>query len=96
MVYPRQCPLCAAAYESDGAHTTARSESGGTPSPWRPELPGRLLTLACNDCHGEYVWDYFADRPMLEAQDLPARQPRRRARRAQHAISLTGSLPIRR
>jgi len=96
MVYPRQCPLCAAAYESDGAHTTGASESGGTPSPWRPELPGRLLTLICIDCHGEYVWDYFAGRSMLEAQDLPARQPRRRARRAQQPPSITGSPSIRR
>jgi len=64
MVYPRQCPLCAAAYgqhtADDNQHATARAEPGGTPSPWRPGLPGRLLTLVCIDCRGEYVWDYFA------------------------------------
>ena len=64
MVYPRQCPLCATDYGQEVAaethHITARSAPGGTPSPWLPGLPGRLLTLVCQDCRGEYVWDYFA------------------------------------
>jgi hypothetical protein len=84
MAYPRQCPLCDAAYgpasADDARHTTARSVPGGTPSPWRPELPGRLLVLACHECGGEYAWDSFAGRPMLEARDLPARRPLRPAR----------------
>jgi hypothetical protein len=97
MVYPRQCPLCATDYGQEAAaetsHVTAHSAPGGTPSPWRPGLPGRLLTLVCQDCRGEYVWDYFAGQPMLKTQDLPARQPRQRARRAQQPVVLRGSTP---
>jgi hypothetical protein len=64
MAYPRRCPICGIAY--DGAsggqgHVTTRSELGGTPSPWRPNLPGAVLTLRCLACGGEYPWDYFAD-----------------------------------
>jgi hypothetical protein len=40
-----------------GAHAAT---PGGTPSPWRPELPGRLLALRCLLCGGVYEWDYFA------------------------------------
>lgn len=32
---------------------------GGTPSPWRPEIPGRLLDLRCNTCWALFRWDYF-------------------------------------
>jgi hypothetical protein len=101
MVYPRQCPLCAAdcgqqAPGADNHHATARSEPGGTPSPWLPGLPGRLLTLVCQDCRGEYVWDYFAGRPVLETQDLPARQPRQGGRRVQQPVVLRGATPSQR
>ena len=99
MAYPRRCPLCAAAYgqqaADDSRHATARSAPGGTPSPRRPELPGRILTLVCQDCRGEYAWDSFAGRPMLETQDLPASQPYRRGGSAQRPLSLRGSQPWR-
>ena len=46
MAYPRQCPLCDAAYgpssADDARHATVRAEPGGTPNPRFPELPGRL------------------------------------------------------
>jgi hypothetical protein len=65
MAYPRQCPRCGADYRAAGVtdlgHATVRSEPGGTRSPWRPALRGRLLTLRCLACCGEYGWDYFAD-----------------------------------
>jgi hypothetical protein len=73
MVYPRSCPLCEDDYRlpirgrtavgivSEFHHTTARSRPGGTPSPWLLGLPGRLLTLRCVACRGEYAWDYFAE-----------------------------------
>jgi hypothetical protein len=67
MIYPRRCPLCAIAYaaadlRSTAAatdHLTMRAAPGGTPSPWRPELSGRLLTLRCGACAGLFEWDYF-------------------------------------
>ena len=80
MAYPRRCPLCGADYRGsirsrtavgvaeDLRHATLRAEPGGTPSPWRPQLPGRLLTLCCRLCWGEYRWDYFADRPAAAAR----------------------------
>ena len=89
MVYPRGCPLCRTRYVapySTGAlwgdlrHVTLRAEPGGTPSPWRPEDPGRLLTLRCLLCTGEYRWDYFGGR-LPPGEVLPPRQravPRRR------------------
>ena len=65
MAYPRQCPVCRADYAVGGAvdfgHATVGSQAGGTPSPWRPEEPGRILTLRCLVCGDEYTWDYFAD-----------------------------------
>ena len=82
MVYPRACPLCRAAYGASGAieprHVTLGSEPGGTPSPWRPEEPGRLLTLRCLLCRGTYPWDYFAD-----AWEVNEAQRRERALAAQ-------------
>jgi hypothetical protein len=63
--YPRACPLCAADYRKpevpDLEHVTLAAEDGGTPSPWRPDRPGRTLTLRCTPCGGSYPWDYFAD-----------------------------------
>lgn len=32
---------------------------GGTRSPWRPDLPGRLLDLRCGACWALFRWDYF-------------------------------------
>jgi hypothetical protein len=90
MTYPRRCPLCGADYygsvkdrrgiyvTSDLLHATLSTEPGGTPSPWLPTLPGRLLTLHCARCRGEYGWDYFAGRPASDALPAP-RLPRRPA-----------------
>ena len=65
MAYPRRCPLCDIEHGTNGAtdrgHVTIKSAPGGTRSPWRPQLPGRILTLRCMTCAGEYEWDYFAD-----------------------------------
>jgi hypothetical protein len=56
MVYPRQCPLCGASYTlytADPAnYATVRAEPSGTPSPWLPNLPGRMLTLMCHGGRG--------------------------------------------
>ena len=83
MAYPRRCPLCRADYRvsirsrggsrvaSDLGHLTLSAGPGGTPSPWRPELPGRLLTLRCLACDGEYAWDYFAEQPVATAMPAP-------------------------
>ncbi len=64
MAYPRRCPLCGIEYGTNGAtdrgHVTVKAASGGTPSPWRPQLAGRILTLRCMTCADEYEWDYFA------------------------------------
>ncbi len=75
MTYPRRCPLCAAQYGAYGSggpaetqHVTLLARSGGTPSPWRPELPGRLLRLRCLLCGGTYGWDYFAGCPAALVQ----------------------------
>jgi hypothetical protein len=95
MTYPRRCALCGADYlaslkdragvrvPSDARHATLSARPGGTPSPWRPGLPGRLLTLQCLACAGEYVWDYFAGQPADGAVPAPRRplravRPRRR------------------
>ena len=70
MTSPRRCPLCGADYlaadprssASSRDHTTVQAAHGGTPSPWRPTLPGRILTLRCSSCAGLYEWDSFASR----------------------------------
>jgi hypothetical protein len=63
VAYPRSCPVCAINYGATGAtdrgHVTIRSDPGGTPSPWRPKQPGRILTLKCMTCSDDFVWDYF-------------------------------------
>lgn len=73
MAYPRSCPLCAAEYGvSEWLHVTVRSEPGGTCSPWRPGVPGRLLTLRCQVCGGEYGWDYCLVSPDLTGRAASA------------------------
>ena len=102
MVYPRRCPLCGADYyespkgrggimvPSDSRHATLSAEPGGTPSPWRTGLPGRLLRLRCLACDGEYVWDYFAGRPAGGAVSAP-RLTQRAAPPRRRPVVLTGS-----
>jgi hypothetical protein len=55
--------VCSVNYGATGAtdrgHVTLRSDPGGTPSPWRPQQAGRILTLKCMTCSDDYVWDYF-------------------------------------
>ena len=78
MTYPRRCPLCQTAYEglsADLYHATLRSEPGGTPSPQFPDMPGRVLTLSCLACWGEYDWDFFADAIPSGAATGPGRTP---------------------
>jgi hypothetical protein len=82
MAYPRRCPLCRHPYGEAGAqisgHVTVRSEPGGTHSPAVRDRPGRLLTLKCLACGGEYRWDFFAHaggtpRDRWTAETLPRR-----------------------
>ena len=102
MTYPRRCPLCGAdcggarkrqagiSLASEFRHTTLSAEPGGTPSPWRPELPGRLLALRCLACDGEYGWDYFGGQPVAGA--VPAsRLPRQAAPPRRQHLVLPGS-----
>ena len=81
MVYPRRCPLCGAGYDTGRVeradHVTLQAEPGGTHSPWRPDEPGRLLTLGCLICKGEYAWDYFGGR--LPPGEVLSPRPRLRA-----------------
>jgi hypothetical protein len=102
MAYPRRCPICEGDYRgsprirgaigvaSEDRHATLSAEPGGTPSPWRPELPGRLLTLRCALCGGEYAWDYFVGRPAAGALPAP-RQPRRPAPPRRPTVAPPGS-----
>ena len=97
MVYPRRCPLCDATYgvrnfaglnvSPDLRHVTLQAQPGGTPSPWHPGEPGRLLTLHCLLCTGEYGWDYFGGR--LPPGEVPT--PRQRAAPRRRMPVLTGS-----
>ena len=95
MPYPRACPLCRERYDprwtEAALHVTVAAVPGGTPSPWRPDLPGRVLTLQCRVCRGTYRWDYFAE-PTASSQP-PERAPRRwgRQRRVPRLVSLPGS-----
>jgi hypothetical protein len=73
LTYPRACPVCGVNYGATGAtdrgHVTLRSDPGGTPSPWRPRQPGRILTLKCMTCSDDFVWDYFASGLVAEQLD---------------------------
>lgn len=61
MVYPRSCPHCGVGEPSpELLYSTRRALDGGTRSPWRPELPGRILDLRCGACSAVFRWDYFA------------------------------------
>ena len=93
MTYPRRCPLCQTAYAGPSpelGHVTVHAKPGGTPSPQFPDVPGRVLTLHCLSCGGEYDWDFFADAVPAEAASPPERravqQPVRRG-----AVALTPS-----
>jgi hypothetical protein len=60
MVYPRACPSCGRDEPSpEQLYSTRAALDGGTPSPWRPETPGRLLDLRCGACWALFRWDYF-------------------------------------
>ena len=77
MAYPRACPRCGLNYGATGAtdrgHVTLRSDPGGTPSPWRPTQPGRILTLKCMTCSDDFVWDYFGSRTTTLGDDAAPR-----------------------
>lgn len=64
MAYPRRCAGCGRSYASwdsvlGFAHVTLAARDGGTPSPWVPDAPGRLLDLGCRLCGAVVRWDYF-------------------------------------
>ena len=93
MTYPRRCPLCQTAYAGPSpelGHVTAHAEPGGTPSPQFPDVPGRVLTLSCLACRGEYLWDFFADAVPSGAAAVPERRPVRQPIR-RGAVPLTPS-----
>jgi hypothetical protein len=72
MVYPRACPSCARDEPSpEQLFSTRAAVDGGTPSPWRPETPGRILDLRCVACWALFRWDYFGTRlvEMIRAGD---------------------------
>jgi hypothetical protein len=63
MVYPRACPSCGRNEPSpEQLYSTRAAVDGGTPSPWRPEQPGRILDLRCGACWALFRWDYFGSR----------------------------------
>ncbi len=63
MTYPRVCPSCGAGEPApEQLYSTRAAIDGGVPSPWRPELPGRLLDLRCGACWALFRWDYFGSR----------------------------------
>lgn len=63
MVYPRACPSCGVAEPSpEQLYSTRSAFDGGTQSPWKPELPGRVLDLRCGACWALFRWDYFGSR----------------------------------
>ena len=63
MVYPRACPSCGVSEPSpEQLYSTRAAFDGGTRSPWRPELPGRVLDLRCGACWALIRWDYFGSK----------------------------------
>jgi hypothetical protein len=64
MAYPRQCEGCGTQYatfaeHASVPHVTISATDGGTPSPWVPAKPGRLLDIGCRLCGAVFRWDYF-------------------------------------
>jgi hypothetical protein len=60
MVYPRVCPSCGRDEPSpEQLYSTRAAVDGGTPSPWRPEQPGRILDLRCGALGAGFRWDYW-------------------------------------
>jgi hypothetical protein len=60
MTYPRACPSCGAREPSpEQLYSTRAAFDGGTPSPWLPDSPGRVLDLRCSACWALIRWDYF-------------------------------------
>ena len=102
MVYPHRCPLCEADYRGpikgrlaigvacEDRHATLHAEPGGTPDPREPALPGRLLTLGCALCGGEYAWDFFGGRRVGGAVP-PTRPPQRAAPARRRSVVVPGS-----
>jgi hypothetical protein len=43
-------------------YSTRSAFDGGTPSPWKSEIPGRVLDLRCGACWVLFRWDYFGSR----------------------------------
>ena len=68
MPSPRRSPPCATVYDSRhverALHVTLGVAPGGARSPWQPNEPGRLLTLRCLACRGDYGWDSCAGWPL--------------------------------
>src|ERR1700730_18860303 len=63
MVYPRACPSCRRDEPSpEQLFSTRAALDGGTPSPRRPDQPGRILDLRCGVCWALFRWDYFCSR----------------------------------
>ena len=71
MAYPRDCPTCEIAFQGENflKHVTLATKPGGTPSPWVPESPGRIMRLKCMVCGNAFDWDYFGNRAP-DAQEL--------------------------
>ncbi len=69
MTYPRACPNCGRTEPSpEQLYTTRAAFDGGTPSPWRPDEPGRILDLRCGACWALIRWDYFGSRSLAVTQ----------------------------
>ncbi len=63
MTYPRVCPSCGAREPSpEQLYSTRAAFDGGTPSPWLPDSPGRVLDLRCGACWALIRWDYFGSK----------------------------------
>jgi hypothetical protein len=66
MAYPRECEGCGVRYpafpgQGPAEHVTISAQDGGTPSPWVPDKPGRVLEIGCTACGAVYKWNYFGE-----------------------------------